>query len=154
MVLTFFCFVVTDIIDFFQFLKQLMQKSYLFSVNKNAAGKCIKFYRIYGYSTFPTIGKPDIYLLKSLGKSATVFIRVTNNYQNWLPTYLIFSAIDTWLTNIRRLCIYRITNCQEECCIRIFYRFQMHLQAAILFAKEIGKFFALIASDLLNRITQ
>jgi hypothetical protein len=31
---------------------------------------------------FLTIGKPDIYLLKSLGKSAAVFIRVTNNYQN------------------------------------------------------------------------
>jgi hypothetical protein len=28
---------------------------------------------------FLTIGKPDIYLLKSLGKSATVFIRVTNS---------------------------------------------------------------------------
>ncbi len=27
---------------------------------------------------FLTVGKPDIYLLKSLGKSATVFIRVTN----------------------------------------------------------------------------
>ncbi len=51
---------------------------------------------------FLTIGKLDIYQLKSLGKSATVFIRVTNNY--WLPTYLIFSAID-----IRRLYIYRIT---------------------------------------------
>ncbi len=43
---------------------------------------------------FLTIGKPNIYLLKSLGKPATVFIRMTNNYQNWLPTYLIFSAID------------------------------------------------------------
>jgi hypothetical protein len=29
---------------------------------------------------FLTIGKPDIYLLKRLGKSATVFTRVTNNY--------------------------------------------------------------------------
>ncbi len=29
---------------------------------------------------FPTIGKPDMYPLTSLGKSATVFIRVTNNY--------------------------------------------------------------------------
>ncbi len=49
---------------------------------------------------FQTIGKLDIYLLKSLGKSATVFIRVTNNYQSWVPTYLIFSVIDFWLTNI------------------------------------------------------
>jgi hypothetical protein len=39
---------------------------------------------------FLTLGKPDICLLKGLGKSATVFIRVTNNHQNWLPTYLIF----------------------------------------------------------------
>jgi hypothetical protein len=30
----------------------------------------------------------------------------------------------------------------------------MHLQAAFLFAKKIGKFFALTALDLLNRITQ
>ncbi len=45
---------------------------------------------------FLTIGKPDICLLKRLGKSATVFIRgtnKTNNYRHWLPTYLIFSAI-------------------------------------------------------------
>jgi hypothetical protein len=77
---------------------------------------------------FLAIGKPDIYLLKSLGKSATVFIRVTNNYQNWLLTYLISSAIDIRLTNIqliniRRLYIYRITNSREEYYIRIYYRF-------------------------------
>ncbi len=62
-----------------------------------------------GTVPFLTIGKPDIYLFKSLGKSAKVFIRVTNNYRNWLPTYLIFSAIDIRLTNIWRLYIYRIT---------------------------------------------
>ncbi len=72
---------------------------------------------------FLTIGKPDIYLLKSLGKSATVYIRVTNNYQNWLPTYTIFSAIVIRLTNIRPLYIYRITNSREEYCICISYRF-------------------------------
>ncbi len=72
---------------------------------------------------FLTIDKPDIYLLKGLGKSATVFIRVTNNYRNWLPTYLIFSAIDIQLTNIRRMYISRITNSWEEYCIRISYRF-------------------------------
>ncbi len=76
---------------------------------------------------FLTIAKPDIYLLKSLGKSARVFIRVTNNYRNWLLTYLIFSAIDMWLTNIRRLYIYWITNSQEEYCICISYRFEIHL---------------------------
>ncbi len=57
---------------------------------------------------FLTIGKPDIYLLKSLSKSATVFIGVTS-YRNWLQTYLIFAAIDIfWLTNIWRLYIYRL----------------------------------------------
>jgi hypothetical protein len=72
---------------------------------------------------FLTIGKPDIYQHGSLGKLATVFIRVTKSYRNWLPTYLIFSAIDIQLTNIRRLYIYRITNSREEYCIRISYRF-------------------------------
>jgi hypothetical protein len=101
-----------------------MQNTYLFSLQigmlqANALNSI-------GYMDtvlFLTIGKPDIYLLKGLGKSETVFIRVTNNYQNWLPTYLIFSAIDIQLTNIRRLYIYRITNCREEYCIRISYRF-------------------------------
>jgi hypothetical protein len=87
-----------------------------------------------------TIGKPDVYLLKSLGKSATVFIRVTNNYRNWLQAYLIFSATDIWLTNIRRLYIYRVTNSREDYCIRIINRFYIHLQPAFLFAQEIGKF--------------
>jgi hypothetical protein len=35
---------------------------------------------------FLSIGKPDIYQHKSLGKPTTVFFWVTNNYQNWLPT--------------------------------------------------------------------
>jgi hypothetical protein len=99
---------------------------------------------------FLTIDNPDIYQHKSLGKLAAVFIRVTKNYQNWLLTYLIFFAIDIRLTSIRQLYIYRITNSQEEYCIRISYRFWMHLQAAFLFAQEIGKFFALTALDLLN----
>jgi hypothetical protein len=132
-----------------------MQKTYLFSLQigipqTNALNSI-------GYMDtvmFQTIGKPDIYLLKSLGKSATVFIRVTNNYRNWLPTYLIFSVIDIRLTNIRPQYIYRITNSREEYCIRISYRFEMHLKAAFLFAKKIGKFFALTALDLLNLITQ
>ncbi len=99
---------------------------------------------------FLTIGNPDIYQHKSLGKSATVFIWVTKNYRNWLPTYLIFSAIDIRLTNIRSIYIYSITKSREEYCIRISYRFQMHLQAAFLFAQEKVKFFALTALDLLN----
>jgi hypothetical protein len=49
-----------------------MQKA-IFNVNWNAAGKCIKICRIYGYSTVLTIDKPDIYQHKTLGQSATVF---------------------------------------------------------------------------------
>jgi hypothetical protein len=101
-----------------------MQKTYLFSLQigmpqENALNST-------GYTDkvlFLTIGKPEIYLLKSLGKLATVFIRVTNNYRNWLLTYLFFSAIDIRLTNIRRLYIYRITNSREEYCVRISCRF-------------------------------
>jgi hypothetical protein len=63
---------------------------------------------------FLSIGKPDIYQHKSLISRQQFFIRVTNNYRNWLPTYLIFSAIDIRLTNIWRLYIYRITNSREE----------------------------------------
>jgi hypothetical protein len=72
---------------------------------------------------FLTLGKPDIYPHRSFGKSAKFFIQMTKNYQNWLPTYLIFPVMDIQLTNIRRLFIYRITNSQEEYCIRISYRF-------------------------------
>jgi hypothetical protein len=101
-----------------------MQKTYLFSLQigmpqANALNSI-------GYTDtvpFLTIGKPDLYLLKGLVKSATVFIRVTNNYRNWLPTYLIFSALDIRLTNIQRLYIYCITNSREEYSIRISYRF-------------------------------
>jgi hypothetical protein len=80
-----------------------MQKTYLFSpqIGMPQANAL----NLIGYTDtvlFLTIGKLDIYLLKSLGKSATIFIRVTNNYRNWRPTYLIFSAIDIRLTNIRR----------------------------------------------------
>jgi hypothetical protein len=61
-----------------------MQKTYLFSLQiempqANALNSI-------GYTDtvlFLTIGKPDIYQLKSLGKLATVFfILVTNNYRN------------------------------------------------------------------------
>jgi hypothetical protein len=72
---------------------------------------------------FLTIGNPDIYQHKSIGKTATVFIRVTKNYRNWLLTYLIFSAIDIRLTNIQRLYIFRIINSQEDYRTRISYRF-------------------------------
>jgi hypothetical protein len=100
-----------------------MQKTHLFSLHigmphANALNSI-------GYTDtilFLTICKPEINLLESLGKSATVFIQVTNNNRNWLQTYLIFFAIDIWLTNIWRLYVYRITNSQEKYCIRISYR--------------------------------
>jgi hypothetical protein len=102
----------------------LMQKTYLF-FPKIGMMQANVLNSIGNMDTVPflTIGKPKIYLLKSLGKSATVFIRVTNNYQNWLLTYLIYSAIGIRLTNIRPLYIYRITNSRGEYCIRISYRF-------------------------------
>jgi hypothetical protein len=96
-----------------------MQKTYLISLQIGMPQANAQ--NFIGYTDtvpFLTIGVPDIYLLKSLGKLATVFIRVTNNYRKWLPTYLLFYAID-----IRRLYVYRITNSWEECCIRISYRF-------------------------------
>jgi hypothetical protein len=73
-----------------------MQKTYLFSLQIGML-QANELNSI-GYTDtvlFLTIGKPDNYQLKSLGKSATVFfIQVTNNYRNCLRTYLIFSAID------------------------------------------------------------
>jgi hypothetical protein len=94
-----------------------MQKTYLFSLQIGMPqANALNFI---GYTDtvtdtvrFPTIGKPDIFHHRSLGKSATLFIRVTKNYRNWLPTYLLFSAIDIRLANIRRLYIYRIANSQ------------------------------------------
>jgi hypothetical protein len=46
----------------------------IFSANSNAAGKCIKSIGYTDTVPFLTIGKQDKYLLKSLGKSATIFI--------------------------------------------------------------------------------
>ncbi len=61
-----------------------MQKTYLFSLQIGML-QAIELNSI-GYTDtvlFLTVGKPDIYQLKSLGKSATgFFIHVTNNYQN------------------------------------------------------------------------
>jgi hypothetical protein len=73
MVLKFVCCVIIEIIDFL-FFKRLRQKTDLFSLQigmpqANALDSI-------GYTDtvlFLTIGKPDIYQLKSLGKSATVF---------------------------------------------------------------------------------
>ncbi len=101
-----------------------MQKTYLFSLQIGMPqANELNSIEYMDTVLFLTIGKLDIYQLKSLGKSATVFIWVTNNCQNWLSPYLLFSAIDIWLTNIRGLSIYHITNSREEFCLRISYRF-------------------------------
>ncbi len=76
MVLKFvFCVIIGLIV--FKVFKWLMQKTYLFSLQigmpqANALNSI-------GYTDtvpFLTTGKPDIYQLKSLGKSATVFLSV------------------------------------------------------------------------------
>jgi hypothetical protein len=69
-----------------------MQKTYLLSLQIGMPqANALNFIEYTDAVLFLTIGKPDIYQLKSLGKSETVFfIWVTNNYQNWLLTYLIF----------------------------------------------------------------
>ncbi len=72
---------------------------------------------------FLTIGKPDFYQHKSLGKSETVFYPGDQKLLKLAETYLIFSEIDIRLTNIRLLYIYCITNSREEYCIRISHRF-------------------------------
>jgi hypothetical protein len=72
---------------------RLMQKTYLFSMQIGMPqANALKSIGYTNTMLFPTIGKPDIYQHKSVGKSATSFIRVTKNYRNWPPSYLIFSA--------------------------------------------------------------
>jgi hypothetical protein len=164
MVYIFFCCIVVKTLD----LKAplwLMQKNLpVFWANRNAAWKCTKIYGIYEYSTvsnymnivlFLTISKQDIYQPKSLGKSATNFYlniwkpeKVANKYWNWLPTYLNYYVINIRLTNIRQQDYTVLTNRWKKFCIRISYRFFMHLQAAILFAQEIGNCFVLTAWNL------
>jgi hypothetical protein len=65
---------------------------------------------------FLTIGKPDIYQYKSVGKSATFFIGATKNLPKLATDLPNLLCEDIWLTNIRRLHIYRITNSREEYC--------------------------------------
>jgi hypothetical protein len=52
----------------------------IFNANWNAAGKSLKSNGYTDTVLFLTIGNPVIYQHKNLGKSATVFIRVTKNY--------------------------------------------------------------------------
>jgi hypothetical protein len=73
MVLKFVFCVIIELIGFY-FLKQLMQKTYLFSLQIGMPQT--NTLNSLGYTDpvlFLTIGNPDIYQLKSLGKSVTVF---------------------------------------------------------------------------------
>ena len=123
MVLKFVSCAVIEIIDFYSF-KWLMQKTYLFSMQSGMLqANALKSIGYTDTVLFLTIVKLDIYQHRSLGKSATVFYPNDQKLPKLAADYLIFSAIDIWLTNIRRLYIYRITNSREEYCIRISYRF-------------------------------
>ncbi len=54
---------------------RLMRKTYLFSLQIGMPqANALNFIGYTDTVLFVTIGKPDIYLLKSLGKSATVFL--------------------------------------------------------------------------------
>jgi hypothetical protein len=73
MVLKFVCRVVIEIVDFLSF-KRSMQKTYLFSMQIGMPqANALKYIRYMDTVLLLTIGKPDIYQHKSLGKSATVF---------------------------------------------------------------------------------
>ncbi len=72
---------------------------------------------------FLTIGKPDIYQHKSVGKSAIVFYPGDQKLPKFSAGLPNLFCEDIRLTNIRRLHIYRITNSLEEYRICISYRF-------------------------------
>jgi hypothetical protein len=73
MVLKFIFCVIIKIIDFWIF-KQLMQKTYLFSLQIGMPqANALNFTGYMDTVLFLTISKPDIYHHRSLGKSATVF---------------------------------------------------------------------------------
>ncbi len=72
---------------------------------------------------FLTIGKPDIYQHKSVGKSATVFYPGDQKLPKLAADLPNLFCEDIRLTNIWRLHIYRISSSREEYCIRISYRF-------------------------------
>ncbi len=120
------CYHVNDWSNYFFFFLQVKNKPW------DPSGHMRLFLRSAPSQTntvlFLTIGKPYIYQHKSLGKSTTFFYpsvlkpeRVTNNYKNWLPTYLIFSAIDIQLANIQQHYLYCIANNQKEYCLYISY---------------------------------
>ncbi len=72
---------------------------------------------------FLTIVKPNIYQHTSVGKLPTVFYPGDQKLPKLAADKPNLLCEDIWLTNIRRLHIYRITNSREEYCIRKSYRF-------------------------------
>jgi hypothetical protein len=73
MVLKFIFCVIIAIMDF-EIFNRLKQKTYLFSLQIGMPeANALNFIRYRDIVLFLTIGKPDIYQYRSLGKSATVF---------------------------------------------------------------------------------
>jgi hypothetical protein len=101
-----------------------MQKTYLFSMEIGMQqANALKSIGYTDTILFLTIGKPDIYEHKSVGKSATVFYPGDQTSPKLAADLPNLFCEDIRLTNIRRLHIYRITNSREEYCIHISYRF-------------------------------
>jgi hypothetical protein len=70
-----------------------MQKTYQFSMEIGMPqANALKSIGYTDTILFLTIGKPDIYQHKSVGKSATVFYPGDQKYRNCLPTHQNFSA--------------------------------------------------------------
>jgi hypothetical protein len=123
MVYIFCCCIIVKILDLNAPLR-LIQKTWLFSEQIGMSlANALKSVRYTDTVLFLTIVKLDIYQHKSFDKSAADFIRVTNKYWNWLPTYLNLSVIDIPLTNIQQHNIFDLTNRWKIYCIRISYRF-------------------------------
>jgi hypothetical protein len=74
---------------------------------------------------FLTIGKHDIYQHKSVGTVSRqqVFYPDDQKIPKLAADLPNLFCEDIWLTKIRRLHIYHITNSREEYCIRISYSF-------------------------------
>ncbi len=103
---------------------RLMQKTYLFSMQIGMLqANALKSIGYTDTILFLTIGKPDIYQHKSLGKSAPVFDPCGQKLPKLAADLPNLFCKDIRLTNIWRLHIYRITNSREEYCICISYRF-------------------------------
>jgi hypothetical protein len=101
-----------------------MQKTYLFSMQIGMPqANALKSIGYTDTILFLTIGKPDIYQHKSVGKSATVFYPGDQKLPKLAADLPNLFCEDIRLTNIWRLHIYRISSSREEYCIRISYRF-------------------------------